>query len=138
MVADNIEIFTNGATTGGGGTSASAPLFAGFIALANQRSLQYGAGLAGFVKPTIYAVGLTSGFVTDLYSTSFNDIKDGATNFDGLGHGFTTVSGYDLLTGWGSPTTGLIEQLSTPTPLSPNSALANIGITITTGPQGLQ
>ena len=138
MMADNNEIFFDGASTDFVGTSVAAPLFAGFIALANQKSLQTGAGPAGFVNPTIYAIGLTRGSATDLYSTSFNNISDGATNFDGFGHGFTSVAGYNLTTGWGSPKTGLIDQLSSPTPLSPNTALGNIGITITTGPQGLQ
>ncbi len=87
-----------------GGTSFAAPMWAAYIALVNQ---QLGAPI-GFINPTIYAQNVTSS-----YSTDFNDITGGTSG------SYSAVTGYDLVTGWGSPTAGLINALagsSTPTP----------------------
>jgi hypothetical protein len=139
MVAANIEIFYNGGVTGSGGTSASAPLWAGYAALINQRIKQIdpSAGLAGFLNPTLYDIGLTRGSVNDLYTVCFNDIADNATNANGFGAGFKAVAGYDLCTGLGSPKVGLIYQISSPTPLTPNQPLALIRFVIKTGDDDL-
>jgi kumamolisin len=132
MAADNVEIFFQGTTEVSGGTSAAAPLWAGFAALVNQRSAQNSAGLMGFLNPTLYAIGLTRGSPTDLYSNSFNDITSG-NNANGFGSGFNALPGYDLVTGWGSPTCQLVNQLATLTPLDPNTPLSLIRFTIVTG-----
>jgi xanthomonalisin len=102
-IADNIEIVFNGSTTLFNGTSAAAPLWAGFIALANQRAAKNNAGTAGFLNPTLYDIGKTSGQSVDLYKACFNDIADGGNNANGYGPGFKTVPGYDLCTGWIRP-----------------------------------
>jgi hypothetical protein len=132
MAADNVEIFFQGNTRVDGGTSAAAPLWAGFTALVNQRSAQNASGLMGFLNPTLYAIGLTRGSPTDVYSNSFNDITSG-NNANGFGSGFNAVPGYDLVTGWGSPTCQLVNQLATVTPLDPNTPLSLIRFTIVTG-----
>jgi hypothetical protein len=138
MLADNTEIIFNGKTAIVAGTSLAAPLWAGFIALANQASQNNGAGLAGPLNTTLYDIGLTSGLGTDLDKICFNDINDGRNNNDGFGHGFTTVAGYDLTTGWGSPQCGLIQQLSTVTPLTPNQPLDIIRFVFSTGDDNLR
>ena len=57
----------------------------------------------GFINPIIYPANLTSS-----YSTYFHDISDGASNGK-----YKTVTGYDLLSGWGSPNgSGLINLLA--------------------------
>jgi hypothetical protein len=97
------------------GTSASSPLMAGFLALANQQrctnaSADCAQGL-GFVSPDLYAIGLN----TQTLATSFNDIIGNSTDTLTCGGGGTSapaVKGYDLATGWGTPTCGLIDQLS--------------------------
>lgn len=132
MAAQNVEIFFQGSTTVEGGTSVAAPLWAGFAALVNQRSAQNGAGLMGFLNPTIYDIGLTLGSSNDLYSNSFNDVTSG-NNANGFGSGFNAVAGYDLVTGWGSPTCQLVSQLATVTPLTLNTPLSLIRFTIVTG-----
>jgi hypothetical protein len=96
------------------------------MALVDQRSNQEGAGLIGFLNPTIYAIGLTRGSANDLYSNSSNDIVSGS-------NGRMAVPGYDLVTGWGSPTCQLVSQLATVTPLTLNTPLAEIRFTIVTG-----
>jgi len=99
------------------GTSASSPLMAGFMALANQQQCanvpsSCSRGL-GFVSPSLYAIGLNAG----TFATSYHDITGNATQAVSCGTGGVTgaaaaVAGYDLATGWGSPTCGLISQLT--------------------------
>ena len=132
MAADNIEIVFGGNKTIVSGTSLAAPLWAGFTALVNQRSIQNHAGLMGFLNRTIYGIGLTRGGANDLYTNTFNDVTSG-NNANGFGSGFTAVSGYDLVTGWGSPNCALVSQLGTPTPFTLNTVYSEIRFTIVTG-----
>jgi hypothetical protein len=138
MAAANTEIFFQGKNTGGViGTSLAAPLWAGFMALVDQKSQQIGGGPMGFINPTVYDIGLTSGLATDLYKACFHDIADSGNNADGFGPGFTTVAGYDLTTGWGTPSCQLLNQLAIPTPLTPNLPLDLIRFVIKTGGDNL-
>ena len=84
-----------------GGTSFAAPMWAGFIALVNQQLVSQGKATIGFLNPTIYAENVTSS-----YSTGFHDITSGKSG------SFSAVTGYDLVTGWGSPKAGLINELA--------------------------
>lgn len=128
MVAVGLEVFFSGSFTSFNGTSAGAPLWAGFTALVNQANAQAGGpGKSGFLNPTIYDIGLTQGTADDLYSICFNDIVSGSNG------AFTAVAGYDLCTGWGTPTGALINQLSSQTPLTNNQPLTLIRFIITTG-----
>jgi len=110
MVADNIFIVAdNGLSETSGGTSASAPLWAGFAALVNQQASAAGLPAIGFVNPALYQIGKSSG-----YAACFDDVTVGNnTNLD-LTH-YLAVPGYDLCTGWGSPSGGsLIIALTQP------------------------
>ena len=84
-----------------GGTSFAAPMWAGFIALTNQQLKANGSANVGFLDPTIYAENITSE-----YSTDFHDITSGKSG------SYSAVTGYDLVTGWGSPKVGLITTLA--------------------------
>jgi len=85
-----------------GGTSFAAPMWAGYIALANQQAVAAGDSTLGFINPTIYAQNITSAYATD-----FHDITSGTSG------SYSAVTGYDLVTGWGSPNgTGLINALA--------------------------
>jgi len=96
-----------------GGTSFAAPMWAGYIALANQQLAENGEPTVGFLNPTIYAQNVTSA-----YGTDFHDITSGTSG------SFSAVTGYDLVTGWGSPNgTGLINALA-PTATSPTFTLS--------------
>ena len=86
--------------TGWGGTSFAAPMWAGYLALVNQQAALNGNSPAGFIDPVIYPLGLGSGYAAD-----FHDITSG-------NNGFPAVAGYDLITGWGSPNSGLIDALA--------------------------
>jgi subtilase family serine protease len=74
-----------------GGTSFASPMWAGYLALANQQAASVGAPAPGFINPAIYAIGVGSN-----YDTDFHDITSGS-------NGYPAVTGYDLVTGWGSP-----------------------------------
>jgi len=84
-----------------GGTSFAAPMWAGYIALVNQQLVANGKSTIGFLNPTIYSQNVTSSYAAD-----FHDISSGTSG------SFSAVSGYDLVTGWGSPNSGLISALT--------------------------
>ena len=85
-----------------GGTSFAAPMWAAYVALVNQQRASQGKGGIGFLNPLIYADNAKSG----TYSTDFHDILTGKSG------SYTAVSGYDLVTGWGSPTPALVSNLA--------------------------
>jgi len=84
-----------------GGTSFAAPMWAAYIALVNQQLASQGKGTIGFINPTIYAQNVTS-----VYDADFHDIASGKSG------SYTAVTGYDLVTGWGSPNAGLLAALA--------------------------
>ena len=84
-----------------GGTSFAAPMWAGFVALLNQQLASQGKATIGFLNPSIYSENVTSA-----YSTDFHDITSGKSG------SFSATTGYDLVTGWGSPQAGLINELA--------------------------
>jgi kumamolisin len=84
-----------------GGTSFAAPMWAGYIALVNQQLVSNGQPTIGFINPTIYAQNVTSS-----YGTNFHDITSGTSG------SYSAVPGYDLVTGWGTSNTGLINALA--------------------------
>lgn len=77
-----------------GGTSFATPMWAGFIALANQQAVSNGDALVGFVNPALYTNIYANG--TE-YANDFHDITSG-------GNSKGSTVGYDLSTGLGSPT----------------------------------
>jgi subtilase family serine protease len=84
-----------------GGTSFATPMWAGYLALANQQAAANGDTI-GFINPIIYPAALTSS-----YGTYFHDITSGSCGT------YSGITGYDLCTGWGSPnTTGIINLLA--------------------------
>jgi kumamolisin len=84
-----------------GGTSFAAPMWAGYLALANQQEKSNTGKTLGFINPTLYTIGLGSS-----YDADFHDIISGS-------NGYSATTGYDLATGWGSPNgSGLINSLT--------------------------
>lgn len=84
-----------------GGTSFAAPMWAGYMALINEQAATNGDPAPGFINPALYPLALGT-----TYSTLFHDITSGS-------NGFPAVTGYDLVTGWGSPNTnGLINAFA--------------------------
>lgn len=90
-----------------GGTSFAAPMWAGYLALANQQAASNGQPPLGFINPALYNIGLGSS-----YDADFHDITSGS-------NGYSATTGYDLATGWGSPNgsnllSALLGAISTP------------------------
>jgi len=80
-----------------GGTSYAAPRWAGYLALVNQQAVTNTGKTLGFINPAIYAIGKSTS-----YDTDFHDITSGNNN-NGSGKSYNAVTGYDMVTGWGSP-----------------------------------
>ncbi len=85
------SIFVNGAAEVVGGTSAAAPLWAGYAALINQQRAVNGLGPVGFMNPVLYPVAASSG-----YSADFHDVTTGSNLF------YQARTGYDDASGLGS------------------------------------
>jgi uncharacterized repeat protein (TIGR03803 family) len=108
MVADNILSIATDITEIGPientfylswGTSAASPLWAGFTALVNQQAAETGLPTVGFINPAIYSIGNGAS-----YTSCFHDITTGNNTWSESPTQFYAVPGYDLCTGWGTPT----------------------------------
>jgi subtilase family serine protease len=88
--------------TAAGGTSFNGPIFAGILALINQKQ-NYTSG-QGLVNPTLYTLASNS----TTYASAFHDITVGnndclgGSEFCGNTNGFSAGVGYDQATGLGS------------------------------------
>jgi subtilase family serine protease len=138
MIAD-VQIYlicNDGQGVSVGGTSAAAPLWAGFTALANQQAAAHNQAPVGFLNPSLYKIGATAS-----YNTELHDITAGSNG------GFKALNGYDLVTGWGTPPgqslinalTGIANPLGFGLSLSSSTLTvvqgANGGTTVTINPQ---
>ncbi len=111
-----------------GGTSFATPLWAAYIALANQQLADNGGSTIGFINPMIYAQNVSGGALSAAYAVDFHDITSGTSG------SYSAVTGYDLVTGWGSPKgTGLINaliQTSTTPAFSLATSPASVSVTV--------
>jgi subtilase family serine protease len=91
--------------SGHGGTSASAPLWAGLVALADQYARRH----LGFVNAALYRIGRSR-----LYHKALHDVTAGNNTVrfpPKTINGYHAASGWDPVTGWGSPNTSLLVPL---------------------------
>jgi kumamolisin len=98
-------ICANGKCGGGwGGTSFASPIWAGYIALANEEAAANGLPPVGFLNPTLYALAGVGN-----YDKLFHDETKGKSGK------YRAVKGYDLVTGIGSQNgKALIDALGRP------------------------
>jgi Pro-kumamolisin, activation domain len=109
----------DGSCQGGiGGTSLSTPRWAGFMALVNEQAANSNAPSASFANPVLYSIGASSN-----YDSNFHDITSGSNN-NGFGQEYYAVTGYDLVTGWGSPNGQALINSLTPAATVPYFALS--------------
>jgi hypothetical protein len=108
-----------------GGTSLSTPRWAGFMALVNEQAANTNAPSATFVNPQIYSLGTSSS-----YDTYFHDITSGSNN-NGDGQQYDAETGYDLVTGWGSPNGQALINTLTPAATAPYFAISASPSTLT-------
>ncbi|KAF8644974.1 hypothetical protein AX16_008158 [Volvariella volvacea WC 439] len=86
------QVVVRGRVTSVGGTSASSPTVAGVFSLLNDFHLANGKPSLGFINPLIYSTA----------ASGFNDITSGSNPGCGT-NGFTAGSGWDPVTGLGTP-----------------------------------
>jgi subtilase family serine protease len=99
LTATNIAVLSgNGVWSLVGGTSSSAPLWAGFMALVNQQAVAKLHGPIGFPNGALYAIGKGTN-----YANAFHDIATGSNSISTDPDQYAAVMGYDLVTGWGTP-----------------------------------
>jgi uncharacterized repeat protein (TIGR03803 family) len=97
MVADDVYVtYNKGGSEAVVGTSCSAPLWAGFMALVNQQATANGFSTVGFLNPSLYGIGAT-------FPSDFHDTTAGNNFTSSSSAQFSATTGYDLCTGWGSP-----------------------------------
>ena len=77
-----------------GGTSAVSPLWAGLVALMNERLAKLGKPPVGFMNPLLYSIPASAG--------AFRDIEKGDNDIEGLGF-YKARKGWDPCTGLGTP-----------------------------------
>jgi subtilase family serine protease len=92
-------VFYDGSWGAIGGTSAAAPLWAAFTALADS-SASCSAGSVGLANPALYGAP----------AADFTDIASGNNTYDGVS-GFAAGAGFDLASGLGTPTASLASAL---------------------------
>jgi subtilase family serine protease len=88
-----------------GGTSASAPIWAALIALADQ----YAGRHLGFINPAIYQIARSPH-----HHQAFHDITTGNNTVQfppTTITGYQAAPGWDLVTGWGSPNAQVLIPL---------------------------
>ncbi|KZV87124.1 family S53 protease [Exidia glandulosa HHB12029] len=90
-MGNNVLITVGGGTGTVGGTSCSSPIFAGIIALINDRRAAIGQPPLGFLNPFLYA-----------NPQAFSDITTGS-NPGCNTNGFPALAGWDPVTGLGTP-----------------------------------
>jgi subtilase family serine protease len=109
MAADMIWIIaSNGNQYPITGTSASAPLWAGFMALANQQAAANAQPPVGFANSILYELARGPE-----YSELFHDVTNGNNTNLSVSSKFFAQPGFDLCTGWGTPNgSNLINALT--------------------------
>jgi len=96
VLGEGFQVVTNGRVSAVGGTSASAPTFAGLISLLNEARIKAGKPAMGYLNPFLYQ-----------NADAFRDVTVG-TNAIGRGtgptkYGFACEPGWDPATGLGTP-----------------------------------
>ncbi len=92
-----LAMYEHGSWSTAGGTSASAPMWAALVAIANQMA---GHPL-GFINPALYKIAASA-----RYQQDFHDITVGNNSVTGQGvqvEGYNAVPGWDAVTGLGTP-----------------------------------
>lgn len=95
--ATGLAIYTTGHWDLGGGTSASAPLWAAMLAIGDQMA---GHPL-GFIDPALYKLAASGSYAQDFHDVTIgnNSVNDN----DVVVQGYSAVQGWDAITGLGTP-----------------------------------
>jgi len=105
--ANGVEIYYQGGPQNWWGTSEATPIWAGYMALVNELTAKAGVPSVGYANPALYGLAASS----SIYDQNFHDVVSGCAP-DSAGVTNCAGTGYDLVTGLGTPTTQLIYTLS--------------------------
>lgn len=134
LIAVNYQVIVTGEVENIFGTSASAPVIAAFVSLANAQRLAQNKSSLGFLNPTLYAVGMNTSI-----PQQFNDVTLGHNKccaYSGstpsaatcCASGFYTTTGWDPVTGWGSVNyTAFAAMFGATAPASSSSSSSTAG-----------
>ena len=81
-----------------GGTSEATPMFAGIVALADQRA----GHRLGDINAALYTLGAASRINNDPFRTGIVDVTTGNNSYGSKVTGYPAGPGYDLASGWGT------------------------------------
>lgn len=128
---------SSGSCQGGiGGTSLAAPRWAGFLALANEQATANGESI-GFLNPLVYTVGQGTDYDTAFHDITSGSNPSGSTVPSWAAGSFTASTGFDMVTGWGTPNgQGLIDALAPVSAANPFFTLAASPATLNLTPGG--
>jgi tripeptidyl-peptidase-1 len=87
----NVQVIASGKVQGVSGTSCSAPIFGGLVALINHELMSAGKAPLGFLNPWMYA-----------NPQMFTDVTEGSNPYEKC-DGFVAAKGWDPVTGLGTP-----------------------------------
>ena len=122
---------SSGLLTVAGGTSFASPIFAGMVALINQKA-GYTTG-QGLINPTLYQLAA----ISSTYASAFHDITSGNNNciagptFCSATTGFAATTGYDEVTGLGSVD---LNNLAAAWPINSGASASLLSTTTTVVP----
>jgi hypothetical protein len=124
MVAQDVAVFFQGGPSAVGGTSASAPLWAAYTALINQRAADAGRPPVGFLNPSLYAIARAPGTSDVLHDIQSGDNRTPWNKQPDHDNQYLARPGFDMASGWGTPTgSKLIDLLALNGPLESKPAL---------------
>jgi subtilase family serine protease len=128
-----VALTEKGATTTSwnayGGTSIGAPQWAGLVAVANARRVLASKAVLGDFHALLYQTIAAS---STTYAAAFADITSGS---NGSCASCVAATGYDTVTGWGSPNaTALLTQLVSATTSSSTSSTGSTTTTTSAAP----
>ena len=119
-----------------GGTSLAAPRWGGFVALANEQAALNGETV-GFLNPLVYTIGQSSGYDAAFHDITSGSNPSGSTVPAGFTGSFTAITGFDMVTGWGTPNgQGMIDALAPASTTNPYFTLASSPSTLALTPGG--
>ena len=108
MYGESVPVLVNSQVQDVGGTSLSAPLFAAVVAMLNQVSINAGGSTLGYLNPLLYYMAANvSGTFKDITSgdNKLTEACAASSSHSGCSgcQGFTATTGWDAVTGLGSP-----------------------------------
>ncbi len=112
MVATHGAVYYSGVWNSFDGTSLSTPLWAGFMALVNEQAAHNLHGPVGFANLGIYQLAKDTTQNQQLFHDGQPPPGQTISSLGSQGLYNNAIGGFDLVTGWGSPTCALIAALA--------------------------